>query len=53
MRRNRRGPGYSGSTVFLARALKHSEAELVAALAAKLVAWWRPEGRTAQTTWTP
>jgi hypothetical protein len=34
MRRNRRGPGYSGSTVFLARALKHTEAELVAALAA-------------------
>ena len=26
---------------------------VVAALAAKLDAWWRPEGRTAQTTWTP
>ena len=34
MRRNRRGPGYSGSTVYLARAFKHSEADLVAALAA-------------------
>lgn len=34
MRRNRRGPGYSGSTVYLARALKHSEADLVTALAA-------------------
>jgi hypothetical protein len=34
MRRNRRGPGYSGSTSFLARAFKHSEADLVAALAA-------------------
>jgi hypothetical protein len=33
MRRNRRGPGYSGSVSFLARALKHSEAELAAALA--------------------
>ena len=34
MRRNRRGPGYSGSTVYLARAFKHTEADLVAALAA-------------------
>lgn len=34
MRRNRRGPGYSGSTSYLARAFKHSEADLVAALAA-------------------
>ena len=34
MRRNRRGPGYSGSTVYLARALKQPEADLVAALAA-------------------
>ncbi len=34
MRRNRRGPGYSGSTGYLARAFKHSEADLVAALAA-------------------
>ena len=34
MRRNRRGPGYSGSTVYLARAFKHTEAELVGALAA-------------------
>ncbi|MFA6962327.1 MAG: hypothetical protein WC205_16355 [Opitutaceae bacterium] len=34
MRRNRRGPGYSGSTVYLARAFKHSEADLVTALAA-------------------
>jgi hypothetical protein len=34
MRRNRRGPGYSGSVSFLARALKHSEAELAAGLAA-------------------
>jgi hypothetical protein len=33
MRRNRRGPGYSGSVVFLARALKTSEADFVAALA--------------------
>lgn len=31
MRRNRRGPGGSGSTSFLARALKCSEADLVAA----------------------
>jgi len=34
MRRNRRGPGYSGSTVYLSRAFQHSEADLVAALAA-------------------
>jgi hypothetical protein len=34
MRRNRRGPGYSGSVSFLARALKHSEADLVAAFGA-------------------
>ncbi|GAB1488566.1 hypothetical protein MASR2M8_10110 [Opitutaceae bacterium] len=34
MRRNRRGPGFSGSTGYLAKALKHPEAELVAALAA-------------------
>lgn len=34
MRRNRRGPGYSGSTSFLARALKQSEGDLVAAFAA-------------------
>jgi hypothetical protein len=34
MRRNRRGPGYSGSTVFLARALNMSEADLIAAFAA-------------------
>lgn len=34
MRRNRRGPGYSGSTVYLARALKQAEADLVTALAA-------------------
>jgi hypothetical protein len=34
MRRNRRGPGYSGSVSFLARALKHSEAEFAAGLAA-------------------
>ena len=34
MRRNRRGPGYSGSTVYLARALKQSEADLVTAFAA-------------------
>ena len=33
MRRNRRGPGYSGSVVFLARALKTSEADFVTALA--------------------
>jgi hypothetical protein len=33
MRRNRRGPGYSGSVTFLARALKTTEAEFVAALA--------------------
>ena len=29
MRRNRRGPGYSGSIAFLARAFKQSEADLV------------------------
>ena len=34
MRRNRRGPGYSGSVGFLARAFKQSEADLTAALAA-------------------
>jgi len=34
MRRNRRGPGYSGSTVYLSRALKQPEADLVVALAA-------------------
>ena len=33
MRRNRRGPGYSGSVVFLARALKTSEADFITALA--------------------
>ncbi len=33
MRRNRRGPGFSGSTVYLAKALKQPEADLVAALA--------------------
>jgi hypothetical protein len=33
MRRNRRGPGYSGSVSFLARAAKRREADLVAALA--------------------
>jgi hypothetical protein len=34
MRRNRRGPGYSGSITFLARALNMSEADLTAAFAA-------------------
>ena len=34
MRRNRRGPGFSGTTGFLAKAFKQSEADLVAALAA-------------------
>jgi len=34
MRPNRRGPGWSGSTSFLARALRHPEADLVTALAA-------------------
>jgi len=34
MRRNRRGPGGSGSTSFLARALKCSEADLIAGFAA-------------------
>ncbi len=34
MRRNRRGPGYSGSTTYLSRAFKCPEADLVAALAA-------------------
>jgi hypothetical protein len=34
MRRNRRGPGYSGSISFLARALGMSEADLTAAFAA-------------------
>ncbi|MGC4072527.1 MAG: hypothetical protein QM760_08425 [Nibricoccus sp.] len=33
MRRNRRGPGYSGSVTFLARALNISEADLTAAFA--------------------
>jgi Ni/Co efflux regulator RcnB len=33
MRRNRRGPGFSGSTGYLAKALKQPEADLVAALA--------------------
>ena len=33
MRRNRRGPGYSGSVAFLARALKTTDAEFVTALA--------------------
>jgi plasmid stabilization system protein ParE len=35
MRRNRRGPGVSGTTGFLAKALKQSETDLVAALAAQ------------------
>ena len=34
MRRNRRGPGGSGSTSFLARALRRTEPELIAAFAA-------------------
>lgn len=34
MRRNRRGPGWSGSSSFLARALKTSEPDLIAALVA-------------------
>ncbi len=34
MRRNRRGPGYSGSSGFLARALRMKENQLVAALSA-------------------
>ncbi len=34
MRRNRRGPGYSGSTTYLARAFKCTETDLVTALAA-------------------
>ncbi len=34
MRRNRRGPGYSGSVSFLAKALKHSEEDILAAFAA-------------------
>ena len=34
MRRNRRGPGYSGSVAFLARALKTADADFIAALAA-------------------
>lgn len=34
MRRNRRGPGFSGTTGFMAKAFKQSEADLVAALAA-------------------
>ena len=34
MRRNRRGPGYSGSVAFLARALKTTDTEFIAALAA-------------------
>jgi hypothetical protein len=51
MRRNRRGPGYSGSTVFLARALKHTEAELVAALAATgLPVPENPTDKTIKTT---
>ena len=35
MRRNRRGPGYSGSSSYLARALRHTEADLIAAFAAQ------------------
>lgn len=34
MRRNRRGPGVSGSTAFLAKAMRQPEEDLVAALAA-------------------
>ncbi|HEX2099348.1 MAG TPA: hypothetical protein VHF69_01725, partial [Candidatus Synoicihabitans sp.] len=34
MRQNRRGGGFSGSTAYLAKTLRHPEAELVAALAA-------------------
>jgi hypothetical protein len=34
MRPNRRGPGWSGSTTFLARALRCTEADLIAALGA-------------------
>ena len=34
MRPNRRGPGWSGSSTFLARALRSTEPELIAALAA-------------------
>lgn len=46
MRRNRRGPGVSGTTGFLAKALKQSEADLVAALAAQgLVAPEKPGGK--------
>jgi uncharacterized sulfatase len=33
--------------------LAAQNAAVVAALAAKLDAWWRPEGRTVQTTWAP
>jgi hypothetical protein len=33
MRQNRRGGGFSGSTAYLAKAMRHQEAELVAALA--------------------
>ena len=46
MRRNRRGPGWSGSTTFIARALATTEADLVAALAAlNLVAAENPDAK--------
>ena len=50
MRPNRRGPGWSGSTTFLARALRCTEADLVAALAALgLVASEAPGDKPAPT----
>ncbi len=50
MRPNRRGPGWSGSTTFLARALHCSEADLVAALAALgLVASENPSDKPTPT----
>ncbi len=50
MRPNRRGPGWSGSTTFLARALRCTEADLVAALAvAGLVANDSPGAKPVHT----
>jgi hypothetical protein len=47
MRPNRRGPGWSGSTTFLARALRCTEADLVTALGATGLAV--PENSAAKT----
>ncbi|GAB5560995.1 MAG: hypothetical protein SynsKO_26420 [Synoicihabitans sp.] len=46
MRRNRRGPGFSGSVSFLAKALKHSEETIMEAL--KAIGLTLPEDRDAK-----